>query len=58
LDQIVLEQEPKAFRGWSRCKKIWIPGAGTGTTALVPLPTTANLALGFVSASFVKQVVN
>jgi len=39
-------------------KKFWIPGAGTGTTALVPLTTTANLAPGFLSASFLKQVAN
>jgi len=56
LDQIILEQELKTFRGCSQSKKFWI--AGAGTTALVQLPTTANLALGFLSASFLKLVAN
>jgi len=42
LDQVVLEPEPKAFRGWSRSwsQKMQMPGAGarnfiSGSTALI-----------------------
>jgi len=65
MDQIVLEPESKSFRVWrrSRSQKFWMPGSGAGarylsfsSTALVP--TIANLAPGFLSASFLKQVAN
>jgi len=57
MDQIVLEPESKTFTGWRQSQKFWMPGAGDrnlsfGSTALVP--TTANLAPGFLSASFFK----
>jgi len=51
----------KSFWSRSQSQKFWMPGAGAAarnlyfdSTALVP--TTANLAPGFLSASFLKQV--